>query len=115
MGQQAAGFYAPPENNPRKKPGDKLPGGSDLTGQAILGQVEPNSGGQLPNPPPESGFVTGYRSSKTPKPRERAQAPKPSRRYSKKQREKATAPVQRPEPRKRLTGKQSRALTEVPV
>ena len=84
--------------------------GSNVTNQAILGAVEPNSGGQLPNPPPESGYVTGYRSSKTPKPRERSQAPKPQRRYSQKQRERASAPVQRPEPRKRVTG-----VREVPV
>ena len=109
--QHPAGFYALPDNNPVQKPGDMLPGGSNLTGQAILGQVEPNSGGKMPNPPAESGKVTGYRSSKTPVPVSTSGARKEKRRYSVQQRKEAATPLQRPEPRKKAYG----GVREVPV
>ena len=64
-GRHAANMYAIPANNPVQGTGDQLPSGSDLSGQATMAAVQPNSGGALPNPPTHTKVVTGYRSSAT--------------------------------------------------
>ena len=57
-------------NNVLQGTGDQLPSGSNLSGQAILGQVVPNSqnpAASMPNiPPPQPQVVTGSASSATP-------------------------------------------------
>ena len=108
-----------------------LPSGSNLAG-IRQGMVEPNDSGAMPNPAPESGMVTGYRSTKTqlnvPKARKRHSTkrpePKPkSKRMSVKQRNTQIKPPAKPVA-KRIRGKQGVSsvpfvhipgVTEVPL
>ena len=98
-------MLALPLFNPVQGTADIMPSGSNLAGP-VMGKVEPNTSGAMPNPPTTTGLVTGYRTAgKTPMRRYSSKRPAPKAKATR-IKSKLAKPAVRPPvspPRRRMT------------